>query len=137
MCLSSFLQLFKQFLELFVSFLRFLFTLRHHIRDALFPRDAYRCTWEQLELRLTQRQACQTIVALLGMAALDGVEAVLARRLEDLLESGELPDLAQLRAEFAPRKAEVPSVTVEMPAPGVYDALLPSQQEAELAEVAA
>jgi len=106
-------------------------------RDALFPRDAYRRTWEQLELRLTQRQACQTIVALLGMAALDGVEAVLARRLEDLLQAGELPDLAQLRAEFAPRKAEVPTVTVEMSAPGVYDALLPSQQEDELAGVAA
>lgn len=71
------------------------------------------------------------------MPALDGVEAVLARRLEDLLETGELPDLAQLRAEFAPRKAEVPTVTVEMPAPGAYDALLPSQQENELAEVAA
>jgi len=106
-------------------------------RDALFPRDAYRRTWEQLELRLTPRQACQTIVALLAMAALDGVEAVLARRLEDLLQTGELPDLAQLRAEFAPRKADVPAVTVEMPAPGAYDALLPSQQEAELAEVAA
>ena len=106
-------------------------------RDALFPRDAYRRTWEQLELRLTPRQACQTIVALLGMAALDGVEAVLARRLELLLETGELPDLAQLRAEFAPRKAEVPTVTVEMPAPDAYDALLPSQQKVELAEVAA
>ena len=33
--------------------------------------------------------------------------------------------------------AEVPTVTVEMPAPGAYDALLPSQQEDELAEVAA
>ena len=42
-------------------------------RDALFPRDAYPRTWEQLELRLTQRQACQTFVALLGMAVLDGV----------------------------------------------------------------
>ena len=110
-------------------------------RDALFPREAYRRTWEQLELRLTPRQACQTIVALLGMAALDGVEAVLARRLEDLLETGigagELPNLAQLRAEFAPRKAEVPAVTVEMPAPDAYAALLPSQQEVELADVAA
>lgn len=106
-------------------------------RDALFPRDAYRRTWEQLELRLTQRQACQTIVALLGMAALDGVEAALARRLEALLEAGELPDLVRLRAEFAPRKVEVPTVTVDIPAPGVYDALLPSQQAAELTEAAA
>lgn len=27
-------------------------------RDEPFPRDAYRRTWEQLELRLNQRQAC-------------------------------------------------------------------------------
>jgi hypothetical protein len=106
-------------------------------RDALFPREAYRRTWEQLDLQLPQRQACQTIVALLGMAAQDGVEAVLALRLEALLEAGELPDLAQLRAEFAPCKAEVPTVTVEIPAPGVYDALLPSQQEDESAEAVA
>jgi hypothetical protein len=57
--------------------------------------------------------------------------------LEGLLQAGELPDLAQLRAEFAPRKAEVPTVTVEIPAPGVYDALLPSQQAGELAEAVA
>ena len=106
-------------------------------RDALFPREAYRRTWEQLELKLTQHQACQTVVAFLRMAALDGVETVLARRLEELLEAGELPDLAQLRVEFAPCKAEVPAVTVEMPAPDAYDALLPSQQEVELADVAA
>ena len=62
-------------------------------RDALFPREAYRRTWEQLDLRLTQRQACQTMVALLEMAARDGVEAVLAERLEALLVTGELPDV--------------------------------------------
>ena len=28
------------------------------LSDALFLREAYRRTWEQLELRLTQRQAC-------------------------------------------------------------------------------
>ena len=47
-------------------------------RDALFPREAYRRMWEQLDLKLTQRQACQSIVALLQMAARDGVEGVLA-----------------------------------------------------------
>ena len=62
-------------------------------RDALFPREAYRRTWEQLDLKLTQRQACQTIVALLEMAARDGVEGVLAERLEALLAAGELPDV--------------------------------------------
>jgi len=106
-------------------------------RDALFPRDAYRRTWEQLELKLTQRQACRTIVALLEMAARDGVEGVLAQRLDALLVAGELPDVKRLREEFAPRKAEQPQVTVEIPAASVYDALLPSEQEDEPEEVTA
>ena len=106
-------------------------------RDALFPREAYRRTWEQLDLKLTQRQACQTIVALLEMAARDGVEGVLAQRLDALLVAGELPDVKRLREEFAPRKAELPQVTVEIPAASVYDALLPSEQEDEPEEVTA
>jgi hypothetical protein len=106
-------------------------------RDALFPREAYRRTWEQLDLKLTQRQACQTIVALLEMAARDGVEGALAERLDALLVAGELPDVKRLREEFAPRKAELPQVTVEIPAVSVYDALLPSEQEDEPEEVTA
>ena len=106
-------------------------------RDALFPREAYRRTWEQLELKLTQRQACQSIVALLEMAARDGVEGVLAQRLDALLVAGELPDVKRLREEFAPRKAEMPQLTVQTPAASVYDALLPSAQEDEPEEVAA
>ena len=106
-------------------------------RDALFPREAYRRTWEQLDLRLTQRQACQTIVGLLEMAARDGVEGQLAQQLEALLAVGELPDVKRLREEFAPRKTELPKVTVEIPPASRYDALLPSAQEEELDEVAA
>jgi hypothetical protein len=98
-------------------------------RDALFPREAYRRMWEQLDSRLTQRQACQTIVALLEMAALDGVEAVLAQRLDALLAAGELPDVKRLREEFAPRTAELPQVQVSLPPVSVYDALLPSAQQ--------
>ena len=105
-------------------------------RDELFPREAYRRMWEQLECRLPQRQACQTIVALLEMAARDGVEGVLAERLQALLAAGELPDVKRLREEFAPRKVELPLITVEMPLARVYDALLPSEQTDEL-EVAA
>jgi hypothetical protein len=106
-------------------------------RDALFPREAYRRTWEQLEGKLTRRQACQSIVALLEMAARDGVEGVLAQRLDALLAAGELPDVKRLREEFAPRKAELPQVTVEIPAASVYDALLPSEQADEPEEVTA
>jgi hypothetical protein len=106
-------------------------------RDDLFPREAYRRTWEQLELQLTQRQACQTIVALLEMAARDGVEGVLAQRLDALLATGVLPDVKLLREEFAPHKPEVPLVTVEMPSASRYDALLPSGYDVELEKVAA
>ena len=98
-------------------------------RDALFPREAYRQIWAQLEAQLPQRQACQTIVALLEMAARDGVEAVLAERLEALLLTGELPDLKRLREEFAPRRVELPQVTVLIPPASRYDALLPSAHE--------
>ena len=98
-------------------------------RDALFPRDAYRRAWEQLEAKLPQRQACQTIVALLEMAARDGVEGVLAERLDALLLAGELPDLKRLREEFAPRQVALPQVTVLIPPASCYDALLPSAYE--------
>ena len=106
-------------------------------RDSLFPREAYRRTWEQLDLKLTQRQACQSIVALLEMAARDGVEGVLAERLDALLVAGVLPDIKRLREEFAPRTAEVPQISVEIPSASYYDALLPSAQGDELEEVAA
>ena len=105
-------------------------------RDALFPREAYRRTWEQLDLKLSQCQACQVIVALLEMAARDGVEGALAERLEALLAAGELPDVKRLREEFAPRTFELPLITVEMPTARIYDALLPSEQANDL-EVAA
>jgi hypothetical protein len=71
------------------------------------------------------------------MAARDGVEAVLAERLDALLQAGELPDMKRLREEFAPRSAELPQITVEIPAASIYDALLPSAREAEPEAVAA
>ncbi len=107
------------------------------LRDALFPREAYRRTWEQLDANLTQRLACHAIVGLLEIAANDGVEAVLAVRLEALLAAGVLPDVKRLREEFAPRKTEVPHVIVEIPPPSFYDALLPSAQVPEQEEVVA
>jgi hypothetical protein len=93
-------------------------------RDALFPREAYRQTWERLTEKLSQRQACQSMVGLLELAAMDGIEAVLAQRLEALSVAGELPNLRRLREEFAPRQAELPRVAVNIPAASSYDALL-------------
>ena len=71
------------------------------------------------------------------MAAHDGVEAALAQRLDALLAAGVLPDVKRLLEEFVPREAEVPVVTVQIPPASRYDALLPSAQDVELAEVAA
>ncbi len=93
-------------------------------RDQLFPREAYRRTWEQLESQLTQRDACKTIVGLLELAAHDGVEAVLASRLNSLLIAGVLPELRSLRDEFAPRHAEHPVINVQIPPASAYDELL-------------
>ena len=61
---------------------------------------------------------------MLELAALDGVEAVLAARLNALLVDGKLPDLKALREEFAPRHADCPIVNVEMPPASSYDDLL-------------
>ncbi|KUY87054.1 integrase [Burkholderia territorii] len=99
-------------------------------RDDLFPREAYRRIWEQLDARLSQRDACKTIVGLLELAAHHGVEAVLADRLEILLAAGELPDLEQLRCEFAPRQAQCPEVVVVTPPASRYDTLLGAEATA-------
>jgi hypothetical protein len=93
-------------------------------RDDLFPREAYRRMWEQLEAQFAQREACKTMVGLLELAASHGVEAVLAERLEALLAAAELPELEQLRREFAPRQAQCPDVAVDMPPAALYDTLL-------------
>lgn len=93
-------------------------------RDALFPREAYRRTWEQLEARLSSREACKRMVGLLELAAREGVEAVLATRLNALLVDGRLPELEALREEFAPRQAQCPVVQVEIPPASGYDELL-------------
>jgi hypothetical protein len=93
-------------------------------RDELFPREAYRRTWERLDQDMTPRNACKTMVGLLELAGNHGVEAQLAERLDALLELGELPDLKKLFDEFAPRQAECPVVVVEMPDASLYDTLL-------------
>jgi hypothetical protein len=93
-------------------------------RDDLFPREAYRRVWERLDRDMTPRNACKTMVGLLDLAGNHGVEAQLAERLDALLALGKLPDLEKLFDEFAPREAECPVVSVEMPDASIYDALL-------------
>ncbi|HET7862831.1 MAG TPA: IS21 family transposase [Burkholderiaceae bacterium] len=93
------------------------------LRDAVFPREVYRCTWERLAQARPEREACKTMVGLLSLAA-DGHEAQLAAELEQLIELDQLPDLQALTALLAPPKGEVPDVAVQLPPLHGYDALL-------------
>ncbi|MCZ2440350.1 MAG: IS21 family transposase [Burkholderiales bacterium] len=93
------------------------------LRDAVFPREVYRRTWERLAAARPEREACKTIVGLLALAA-DGHEAQLASELEQLLELDQLPDLQALTALLAPRRSDVPNVAVQLPALAEYDELI-------------
>jgi transposase InsO family protein len=95
-------------------------------RDQLFPREAYRLTFERLRERLSDRMACKTIVELLSLAHDRACEAELAGILNVHLDAGELPDLAALRARFAPDPARLPEVLVELVPLSVYETLTES-----------
>ena len=97
------------------------------LRDAMFPRAVYRQTWERLSARLSEREACKTIVGLLVLAA-HGHEAQLANELEQLIELDQLPDLMALSALLAPRPGVLPTVTVQLPALAGFDALLGGEE---------
>ena len=92
-------------------------------RDQLFPREAYRRTWEALVAALPPRAACRAMVSLLELAHERACEADLAAELERVLAAHALPDLAALHKRFAPAQAAVPDVTVTLPALATYDAL--------------
>ena len=96
------------------------------MRDAMFPRAVYRQTWERLSARVSEREACKTIVGLLALAA-QGHEAQLAIELEQLIELDQLPDLLALTTLLAPRPGVLPIVIVELPDLAGFDALLGAQ----------
>jgi transposase InsO family protein len=96
------------------------------LRDEMFPRAVYRQTWERLSARLSEREACKTIVGLLVLAA-SGHEAQLATELEQLIELDQLPDLIALTELLAPRPGVLPNVKVELPDLTGFDALLGMQ----------
>ena len=99
--------------------------LRHlAYRDALFPRAEYRRAWQAIDQALPEARACRLMVGLLDLAARGGGEVALARRLDRLLDAGELPDLAVLTAELAPITPAAVGVRVDPPDLAAYDALL-------------
>lgn len=95
-------------------------------RDQLFPRRAYRDTFDALCERLTARAACQLMVALLALAHERACEAALGGRLQAALDQGELPDLAALRAAFTPDPSHLPDVHVQQGSLADYAALHPT-----------
>jgi hypothetical protein len=98
-------------------------------RDQLFPREAYRRTWEALIGAQSARNACRTMIGLLALAHDRACEAELASELEAVLASGELPELALLQQKFMPSSVAIPEVTVSLPAAVAYDALLNAPRE--------
>jgi hypothetical protein len=93
-------------------------------RDKLFPRDAYRRTWEALTAAEPARIACRIMVGLLELAHERTCEAELARVLDEMLDERRLPDLVALRQRFAPSANTIPAISVVLPEPVAYDALL-------------
>jgi hypothetical protein len=72
-------------------------------RDQLFPRDAYRLTFDRLLEKTGEKPACQLMVELLALAHDRGCEAGLATILSAGLAADQLPDIAVLRERFAPK----------------------------------
>ena len=66
------------------------------------------------------------MVELLALAHERGCEADLAAALAEQLDGGGIPDLAPLRARFAPAATPLPVVTVNLPSMASYDRLLPA-----------
>lgn len=93
-------------------------------RDQLFPREAYRRTFERLIERLPAPAACRTMVALLALAHERGCEAELAELLAAALAGDDLPDIVALQARFAPDPEALPTVVVELVPLSTYDDLL-------------
>ena len=93
-------------------------------RDQLFPREAYRRTFDMLMDRLPERQACRTMVELLALAHERGCESELADQLDASLQVHRLPDMVALRQRFAPDPSRLPNVIVRLAPLNAYEALI-------------
>ncbi len=93
-------------------------------RDRLFPREAYRRTFDRLRERLPDKKACRIMVDLLALAHERGCEADLAGLLAVDIDADQLPDLKALRAHFAPDPARVPNVVVHLAPLASYECLV-------------
>ena len=92
-------------------------------RDSLFPRAAYASAFEALRVALPDRLACRITVELLALAHERACEAELAGLIEAELTANRLPDIAVLRARFAPDPAALPDINVVHPPLAAYEDL--------------
>ncbi|MDN5939415.1 MAG: IS21 family transposase [Salinisphaera sp.] len=102
-------------------------------RDQLFPREAYRRTFDHLLEQGSERDACRTLVELLAIAHERGCERALADALSACLETKQLPDVAVLRARFAPDPAQLPHVVVDLASLHAYENLIGTTNSTRLA----
>ena len=93
-------------------------------RDQLFPRDAYRLTFDRMLEKLPEKSACRIMVGLLALAHERGCEAELAILLTADLAAAQLPDIAALHARFAPDPAALPEIVVHLTPLIAYEDLL-------------
>ena len=98
-------------------------------RDQLFPRDAYRRLYDAAMEALPERAACKLVVGTLAIAHERGCEADLAAAIGAQLDAGVMPDLAELRARFAPDPEALPQVTVTLTPLSAYDVLTAAPTE--------
>jgi transposase InsO family protein len=98
-------------------------------RAQLFPRDAYRLTFDRLIEGMAHKQACRLMVEILSLAHERSCEAELAAVLTVELDAARLPDMAVLRVRFAPDPAALPGVVVRLAPLSDYEMLLSSPLE--------
>lgn len=93
-------------------------------RDQLFPRQAFRDLFYRMVELTSDREACRTLVDLLALAHDRGCEAELAACIEQDMQHKRLPDMAALRAHFAPSADVLPKVEVHLIELASYNSLL-------------
>src|SRR6195952_4601633 len=92
-------------------------------RDKLFPRQAYRRTFDALLAAVSARVACRTMVDLLALAHDRACEGELAKRLTQDLDADILPDMRILRAAFTPDAEILPTIVITYMPLSAYDEL--------------
>ena len=93
-------------------------------RDQLFPRQAFRDLFDMMLEQTSDKQACRMTVDLLALAHDRGCEAELASQIEEDMRQKQIPDIAALRARFAPCAGGLPKVEVRLGDLAAYNNLL-------------